>query len=96
MTHLASHFPNLPGHSPLVGFAARVLHILAWPGRVLAARRTFVQLAGMSPRELSDIGLSQQDLVDFTARPLDEDPSELMVRARSARARLAMSRGGRI
>jgi uncharacterized protein YjiS (DUF1127 family) len=60
---------------------------LLWPARVLEARRTLSQLAGLSEYELRDIGLSRQDLVDFTARPLDEDPTPHLVDSRTARAR---------
>ena len=41
-----------------------------------AAPRTLAQSAGLSEYELRDIGLSRQDLVDFTARPLDDDPAD--------------------
>jgi uncharacterized protein YjiS (DUF1127 family) len=66
---------------------AAVVRVLLWPARVVAARRTLAQLAGLSEYELRDIGLSRQDLVDFTARPLDEDPTPHLVRSRAARAR---------
>ncbi|MGA2791957.1 MAG: DUF1127 domain-containing protein [Roseiarcus sp.] len=66
---------------------AAIVRALLWPARVMAARRTLAQLAGLSEYELRDIGLSRQDLVDFTARPLDEDPTPHLARSRAARAR---------
>ena len=65
---------------------AAIMRALMWPARVVAARRTLAQLARLSEYELRDIGLSRQDLVDFTARPLDEDPSPHLARSRAARA----------
>lgn len=65
---------------------AAVLRALRWPARVVAARRTLAQLASLSEYELRDIGLSRQDLVDFTARPLDEDPTPHLARSRAVRA----------
>jgi hypothetical protein len=46
-------------------------------------------LASLSEYELRDVGLTRQDLVDFTARPLDEDPTPHLNRARISRARRA-------
>ena len=66
---------------------AAIARALLWPARVMMARRTLAQLAGLSEYELRDIGLSRQDLVDFTARPLDEDPTPHLARSRAARAR---------
>jgi uncharacterized protein YjiS (DUF1127 family) len=66
---------------------AAMMRALLWPARVVTARRTLTQLAGLSEYELRDIGLSRQDLVDFTARPLDEDPTPHLARSRSERAR---------
>ena len=63
---------------------ATVMRALLWPSRVIAARRTLSQLAGLSEYELRDIGLSRQDLVDFTARPLDEDPTPYLAHSRAA------------
>jgi uncharacterized protein YjiS (DUF1127 family) len=65
-----------------------IMRALLWPARVVMARRTLAQLAGLSEYELRDIGLSRQDLVDFTARPLDEDPTPHLARSRAARARM--------
>jgi uncharacterized protein YjiS (DUF1127 family) len=82
----ASSFEHLPRHSILdkvVGFAARVA---LWPAHVVAARRTLSQLASLSEYELRDVGLTRQDLVDLTARPLDEDPTPHLNRARVSRA----------
>jgi uncharacterized protein YjiS (DUF1127 family) len=72
---------------PLSVLGAGIVRALLWPARVMAARRTLAQLAGLSEYELRDIGLSRQDLVDFTARPLDEDPTPHLVDSRAARAR---------
>jgi uncharacterized protein YjiS (DUF1127 family) len=75
-------------HRPLLSvLGAGIVRALLWPARVMAARRTLAQLAGLSDYELRDIGLSRQDLVDFTARPLDEDPTPHLVDSRAARAR---------
>jgi uncharacterized protein YjiS (DUF1127 family) len=75
-------------HRPLLAVVgAGVARALLWPGRVIAARRTLSQLAGLSDYELRDIGLSRQDLVDFTAQPLDEDPTPHLADSRAARAR---------
>ena len=79
-------------HRPLLSvLGAGFVRALLWPGRVIAARRTLSQLAGLSEYELRDIGLSRQDLVDFTARPLDEDPTPHLADSRAARARAARS-----
>lgn len=59
---------------------------LGWPARVVEARRTLAQLAQMSDRELSDLGLLRADLADCTALPLDDDPGERLARARAVRA----------
>ncbi len=66
---------------------AALTRALLWPARVVMARRTLAQLAGLSEYELRDIGLSRQDLVDLSARPLDEDPTPHLARSRAARAR---------
>jgi uncharacterized protein YjiS (DUF1127 family) len=63
--------------------------IALWPARVIAARRTLAQLASLSEYELRDVGLTRQDLVDLTARPLDEDPTPHLNRARISRVRRA-------
>ncbi len=67
---------------------AAIMRAVLWPARVVTARRTLAQLAGLSEYELRDIGLSRQDLVDFTARPLDEDPTPHLARSRATRARM--------
>jgi uncharacterized protein YjiS (DUF1127 family) len=80
-------------HRPFLSvLGAGVARALLWPVRVIEARRTLSQLAGLSEYELRDIGLSRQDLVDFTARPLDEDPTPYLASSRADRARLAHSR----
>jgi uncharacterized protein YjiS (DUF1127 family) len=86
--------PEAPdfGHRPRAGLA-RLADVLAraalWPFRVIEARRTLAQLAGLSEYELRDLGLTRQDLVDVTARPLDDDPTPYLNRARISRARRA-------
>ena len=63
--------------------------VVLWPMRVMEARRTLAQLASLSEYELRDVGLTRQDLVDVTARPLDQDPTPYLNRARISRARRA-------
>jgi uncharacterized protein YjiS (DUF1127 family) len=65
---------------------AKIWHALGWPARVVEARRTLTQLAQMSDRELSDIGLLRSDLADASALPRDADPGERLARARAVRA----------
>ena len=67
-------------------FSTMIRRALGWPGRVVEARRTLAQLAQMSDRELSDLGLLRADLADCTALPLDDDPGERLARARAVRA----------
>jgi uncharacterized protein YjiS (DUF1127 family) len=67
-------------------FSTMIRRALTWPARVAEARRTLTQLAQMSDRELSDIGLLRSDLADASALPRDEDPGERLARARAARA----------
>ena len=67
-------------------FSTLIRRALSWPSRVVEARRTMAQLAQMSDRELSDIGLLRSDLTDASALPRDEDPGERLARARAARA----------
>jgi uncharacterized protein YjiS (DUF1127 family) len=52
--------------------------IIAWPVRVLAARRELELLAGMSEYELKDIGLTRSDLGDATALPADASPTDFL------------------
>ena len=91
MNNLATTCPDYDrNHRPLLAaFGASALRALMWPVRVIEARRTLAQLASLSEYELRDIGLSRQDLVDFTARPLDEDPTPHLADSRAARARAA-------
>jgi hypothetical protein len=56
--------------------------------RVLAARRDFDVFAGMSERELKDIGLTRADVGDVTALPSDASPTEFLA-ARVEERRLA-------
>jgi uncharacterized protein YjiS (DUF1127 family) len=80
-------------HRPLLSvLGAGIARALLWPARVIEARRTLSQLASLSEYELRDIGLSRQDLIDFTARPLDEDPTPHLVDSRAARAKAAHTR----
>ena len=74
--------------SRLAHLGAGVLRVLMWPARVIEARRTMSQLAGMTDFELRDIGLTRQDLANVTARPLDEDPTRYLEGARASRAHL--------
>lgn len=69
--------------------AALLARVALWPIHVIEARRTLAQLAALSDYELRDVGLMRQDLVDLTARPLDEDPTPHLNRARIGRARRA-------
>jgi len=91
MNNLAATCPDYHhSHRPLLAtLGAGALRAVLWPLRVIEARRTLAQLAGLSDYELRDIGLSRQDLVDFTARPLDEDPTPHLADSRAARARAA-------
>ena len=61
---------------------------LLWFGRVLAARRDFDVLSGMSERELKDIGLTRADVGDVTALPFDASPTDFLA-ARVEERRLA-------
>ena len=65
---------------------ALVRRALGWPARVLEVRRTRAQLAQMSERELSDIGLLRADLDDGAAPPFDDDLADRLARARATRA----------
>ena len=84
-----SAFGREPRPSMLDRFAAVFRRAILWPAHVIEARRTLAQLANLSEYELRDVGLTRQDLVDFTARPLDEDPTPHLNRARISRARRA-------
>ena len=94
MTNFAATCPDEGrSHRPLLStLGSAALRALLWPARVVAARRTLAQLASLSEYELRDIGLSRQDLVDFTARPLDEDPTPHLADSRAARAQAAHAR----
>lgn len=50
-------------------------------------RRVLTQLGGMSDRELRDIGLVRQDVIDAVARSPDEDASSLLLDRRNERRR---------
>jgi uncharacterized protein YjiS (DUF1127 family) len=92
MSDLAALFPYASFPSRVAAFGAAVRRAALWPARVIEARRTLNALAGLSRTELRDIGLSPQDLVDFTARPLDEDPTPHLERSRAAKARSSLAR----
>jgi uncharacterized protein YjiS (DUF1127 family) len=94
MTHFATTCPDegQSHRSVLAALGSAALRALLWPARVIAARRALAQLTGLSDYELRDIGLSRQDLVDLTARPLDDDPTLHLADARAERARLAHNR----
>ena len=81
-----------PAFRPHFDLSAKIWHALGWPARVVEARRTLAQLAQMSDRELSDIGLLRSDLADASALPRDEDPGERLARARAVRAWYGRSR----
>jgi uncharacterized protein YjiS (DUF1127 family) len=83
----ASPLGRLPRPSLVDKIVAFVARVALWPARVIEARRTLSQLAALSEYELRDVGLTRQDLVDLTARPLDEDPTPHLNRARISRAR---------
>ena len=61
--------------APRRSFGKSLLRLLLWPARVAQARRDLALLGSMSDRELSDIGLSRQDLRNATALPPDADPT---------------------
>jgi uncharacterized protein YjiS (DUF1127 family) len=79
------------GRRPRASFleraAALAKRVALWPVHVVAARRTLAQLAALSEYELRDVGLTRQDLLDLTARPLDEDLTPHLNRARFSRTR---------
>jgi uncharacterized protein YjiS (DUF1127 family) len=60
---------------------------LAWPIRVLCARRELAKLADLTDHELRDIGLMRQDLRSATALPLDKDPTLLLAKIVAERRR---------
>ena len=60
--------------------AAGLMAGLAWPIRVLRARRLLARLGAMDDRELRDIGLYRQDLRDSLALRPDADPSIMLQR----------------
>ena len=76
-----------PAHasSRLALLGAGIVRVLLWPARVIETRRTMNQLAGMNDFELRDIGLTRTDLANVSARPLDEDPTSHLARARAGR-----------
>jgi|HubBroStandDraft_6_1064221.scaffolds.fasta_scaffold2104405_2 uncharacterized protein YjiS (DUF1127 family) len=81
--------PTFGRHSVVEKLAMMATRIALWPAHVIAARRTLSQLSSLSEYELRDVGLTRQDLMNLTARPLDEDPTPHLNRARISRARRA-------
>ena len=75
--------PVAPAEPAASSKLALVLRIVAWPLRVVAARRAMAQLGAMDDRELADIGLRRQDLRDATALSLGDDPTKMLA-ARAA------------
>jgi len=61
--------------------------LIGWPLRVAAARQAMRQLAGMSTRELADIGLMRQDLNDASALALGGDPTAMLAARAEERKR---------
>jgi len=88
-----SRFAMRRGTAPSApsGFSA-VRRIASWPFRVAAARAALRQLGGMSERELSDVGLTRQDLRDASALALDEDPTRMFAMRVRERDRTALAR----
>ena len=86
---IAAVLKTLPHRSPPPDTRTRPSskRIALWPVHVVETRRTLAQLAALSDYELRDVGLTRQDLADLTARPLDEDPTPHLNRARIGRAR---------
>ena len=77
------------------GSRSILARLAGWPARIVAARQAMTQLAGMSDRELRDIGLLRQDLRDATALPLDADPTRLLA-ARAQDRRRAQAPASRL
>jgi uncharacterized protein YjiS (DUF1127 family) len=65
-------------------------HSLLWPVRVYRSRQTLHQLSRMDARELRDIGLTPYDVQSAQGLPLDADPTTLLARRASERARSAI------
>ncbi|UDL95135.1 DUF1127 domain-containing protein [Lichenihabitans sp. PAMC28606] len=92
--HLSIPLPSRTGHRarrgisavlPLISNATSTL--ISWPRRAYESRRLSWTLAQMSEHDLSDIGLSRQDVVDTSAMPLGSNVGEFLAeRATSRRA----------
>jgi enamine deaminase RidA (YjgF/YER057c/UK114 family) len=52
--------------------------LINWPLRIVAGRRAMKHLAAMDDRELCDIGLCRQDLLDAMGRGLGGDPTGML------------------
>jgi uncharacterized protein YjiS (DUF1127 family) len=61
-------------HEKVASLANVFRRLAGWPFRAAAARASLRQLAGMSERELADIGLARQDLRDASALAPREEP----------------------
>ena len=81
-----------PARQVQTHWSIKVLHsalrALVWPFKVMEARATMRQLAGMNDHELRDIGLSRADIRDATGLALDEDPGEMFSARAAERAML--------
>lgn len=71
---------------------AGLVRLLGLPARIIATRRDMALLGRMDARELSDIGLSRQDLWDAAALPLGEAPGQLLTRRAAERRRASLAR----
>ena len=71
-----------PARQVQTHWSVKVLHsalrALVWPFKVMEARATMRQLAGMNDHELRDIGLSRADVRDATGLALDQDPGVML------------------
>lgn len=85
----SSSYARAPRPSFIEKATTLVARVALWPVHVIEARRTLAQLGALSDYELRDVGLTRQDLADLTARPLDEDPTPHLNRARLSRIRKA-------
>ena len=70
--------------------AGLVKRIVTWPFRVFKARHHAAILNRLDERELRDIGLTRQDVIDISALPLDEDPSHHLAQIARERRQLGI------
>lgn len=78
--------------SRAAALVAKIAWLLDLPNRVIAIRRDMALLGQMKAHELSDIGLSRQDLWDAAALPLGQAPGQLFTRRAAERRRAALAR----